>query len=142
MNCRIWISIAPALTIVIVLGCNQLNLADRVEPPPGEAVIRGICLLSHSPGVQLPDGAKFPQPEPEPQPNAQVTIRNQRSNKVIAKTRSGADGKFEVRVPPGSYEIAGRLDQEPPLFFSHATHVDVRTGQTVEVKLGLSISHP
>jgi hypothetical protein len=60
----------------------------------------------------------------------------------MATTRSGPGGEFEVRVPPGSYVVAGNLEPDPGFSRPGAEHVYVTEGQAAKVTLRLYIDHP
>ena len=79
----------------------------------------------------LPAGSTCPQ---TPLP-ARVVVVGAGSQERVAEVRSGADGQFEVAVPPGRYELRGENLTGAPVPVAMPISVIVSTGRFTEVRI-------
>lgn len=111
---------------LVVLSVLLGVLADACGGSAGAAAsgIRGVVLL----GPQCPvvqEGSPCPD-KPFEGTVAVTTV----PGRLVGTTRSGADGRFEIRVDPGTYQVAA-IDLQG-INFSKPVTVEVRTGRMSE----------
>lgn len=95
-------------------------------PASGETGIAGLATVGPTCPVERADS-----PCPDRPYEARITVWT--GTTMVAETRSGADGRFFVLVPPGEYRVVG----ESGSTFPHGTEttVTVVAGQMAEVAL-------
>ena len=79
----------------------------------------------------LPAGSTCPQ---TPLP-ARVVVLDAGTQERVAEVRSGADGLFEVEVPPGRYELRGENLTGTPVPVALPISATVSTGRFTEVRI-------
>lgn len=80
--------------VVLCLACGTAGAAPRASGIAGRTVAGPICPVERVP----------PQPQCAPRPlAARVRIQRAGSSHALEVVRSGADGRFRVRLAPGVY---------------------------------------
>lgn len=104
-------------------ACDNDALADRIGAKVNGSTISGCHMRSRSGDVD--DFEAF----------ARATFTAERANRVIATFRSDSQGRFEVRLAPGTYAIVP--GQDAPLIAprAQAKEVSVASGGTTTVVL-------
>jgi predicted small lipoprotein YifL len=92
--------------------------------------IRGLVTLGPTCPVQT---------ENDPQPcsttyAATLEIHDQATDKLVTTVTSGADGRFEVRLPPGTYRIVPQVAEVLPIA-APLDNVVVAAGRFTEVQV-------
>jgi hypothetical protein len=100
---RCLLVLALAVVIPSLASCGE-----NISGAPTETGVRGIVLA----GPQCPveqEGSPCPD---EPMPGVQVQATA--GGSVAGTTRTDADGRFELRLPPGDYLLEAVLPPGPP----------------------------
>lgn len=100
--------------------------ATATPAPAGETGIAGIATIGPTCPVERADS-----PCPDRPYETRITIW--RGTTIVAETRSGADGRFFVLVPPGEYRVVGESGSTLPRGTETTATVDA--GQVAEVEL-------
>lgn len=100
--------------------------AASTPSPSGETGITGIATIGPTCPVERVDS-------PCPDRPYQARISVWRGDTVVAETSSGADGRFSVSVPPGTYRVVGESGATFPRGVE--TTVTVVGGQLLRVTL-------
>jgi hypothetical protein len=115
-------------------ACEQ---GQRKIDSQSPSALRGVCQVGHSGGPAGGGG----QVAPAPQEGVRVVVRDSRGKKTIAHVTSGKGGEFEIRLPPGNYQI--EADAGPGhLCLPCARSVEVRRGEITNVDLTVFVEHP
>lgn len=118
--------VAAALALA---GCTEIGIPmETARPPSG---IRGMVIL----GPTCPTGNEPGGNEPVPCLTtyaAQLVIVDG-DNVVVTRTSSGADGRFEVQLPPGEYVVTPAPGDPYPI--AQPIPVSVGAGEFVEVEI-------
>jgi hypothetical protein len=119
-----------ALVLLAVLACAETGLLPgETEPPPsgirGSVILGPTCPLDHEPGSNEP----IPCLTPYAARLAVVDAEGQ----VATHVTSGADGRFEVTLPPGEYTVAP--ENGDPYPFAQSVPVVVVAGEYVEIQV-------
>ncbi len=93
-----------------------------VEPKSG---IKGLVTIGPTCPVEQPES-----PCPDRPYEATIQVLDEGGD-VVAEVRSGADGRFEVEVPPGTYALHPVTATTPPSATDQV--VEVRAGELTEV---------
>lgn len=116
--------------LLALVGCGELTLGpgDTPSEPSG---IRGTVVLGPTCPLEASPGANDPVPCLTPY-SAQLVILNA-ENAAVARVASGADGHFEITLPPGDYVIAPESGDPYPI--AQPLPVTVAAGQYVEIEV-------
>lgn len=104
--------LALSLLAFVLTACG-----GGVSGAPGDSGIRGRALL----GPTCPVVTEEMQCPPEPY-EADIWVLAGDSAELVTTVRSGKDGRFEVRLPPGDYVLEGDATAES---FPYAKPVSV-----------------
>lgn len=97
----LWVAVLGLLAGSVVLGCSEIGInLDTPAPPSG---IKGTVLLGPTCPVESSPGANDPVPCLTPYAATLVVLDNE--GVKVATVTSGADGKFQVNLPPGDYVV-------------------------------------
>lgn len=113
---------------LLTLALSACGAGGPTNPP--DSGIRGLVTLGPTCPVQTEN-------DPEPCATtyaATLEIHEQASDKLVTTVSSGADGRFEVRLAPGTYRIVPQVAEVLPI----AAPVDdivVAAGQFTEVQV-------
>jgi hypothetical protein len=119
------------MLLVLALLALALSACGTGAPTnPPDSGIRGLVTLGPTCPVQV---------EGDPQPcsttyAATLEIHDQASDKLITTVTSGADGRFEVRLAPGTYRIVPQVAEVLPIA-SPLENVVVAAGRFTEVQV-------
>jgi hypothetical protein len=121
-----------ALTLVLVglalVACGPGETASRTPAQPSG--IRGSVLLGPTcPGPVDPNETGEPCVTPY---SAQLAILDS-EGKVVTRVTSGADGRFQVDLPPGDYTVAPQNGDPVPTAPSQP--VKVEAGRYTEIQI-------
>lgn len=105
------------LIVALVVACGGSDALD--------SGIRGRALVPMC-------GAPFPTCTSPPLPNAEFNVRQTYAGPVVRTVRAGPDGRFEIRLRPGSYV----LEAENGLPLLKAMTVVVEPHRFTQVRLG------
>jgi hypothetical protein len=111
-------------------GCGDLTLGPG-DTPTVPSGIRGTVVLGPTCPLEASPGANEPVPCLTPYA-ARLVILNA-ENAVVDGVTSGADGRFEVTLPPGDYVIAPESGDPYPI--AQPLPVTVIAGQYIEVEV-------
>jgi len=90
-----------AMLALVVLGCSEIGIP--IETPTLPSGIRGTVVLGPTcPGGQEPGDNP---PVACLTPYAASLVVTDSESAVVARLASGADGKFQVDLPPGEYVV-------------------------------------
>jgi hypothetical protein len=83
-------------------ACLLVTLVACAAPAPDAVVLRGVAVS----GPTCPVETTAPDPACGPRPvvGAEILMRDGQGD-VVARVRSGEDGRFAISVPPGRYEV-------------------------------------
>ena len=111
------------------------------EPPP-TAVIRGVTGFRYSGGP--PPNPFEPRPEVTyPQYGFVVSLFEKESGKKVAETVSKSDGRFEVKVQPGTYRVVLHYARPDDLGNSTFEQIaEAKPDNPVELDLYQSVNVP
>jgi hypothetical protein len=85
----------------LVIGCSEIGINLDTPPPPSG--IRGTVLLGPTCPVESSPGANDPVPCLTPYVATLVVLDDE--GVKVATVTSGADGHFQVELPPGDYVV-------------------------------------
>ena len=99
-GCRLRLSLILAMLMAVVAGCSEIGIPIETPTPPSG--IRGTVVL----GPTCPGG----EPGENPPvacltPYAASLVVTDSESAVVARLASGADGAFQVNLPPGEYVV-------------------------------------
>ncbi|CAN5573149.1 hypothetical protein BH23CHL6_BH23CHL6_05530 [soil metagenome] len=127
--CRLVFAMAVGLLGLAAAGCTGVGSPfDTPAPPSG---IRGTVILGPTCSTGEAPGAHEPVPCLTPYA-AQVAVLNG-EGAVITRTTSGADGRFEVTLPPGEYIVTPEGGDPYPI--AQPVSVSVGVGEYVEIQV-------
>ncbi len=90
-----------ALLSLVVLGCSEIGIPIETPTPPsgirGTVVLGPTCPGGQEPGENPPVACLTPY--------AASLVVTDSETAVVARLTSGADGKFQVDLPPGEYVV-------------------------------------
>jgi hypothetical protein len=86
----------------VVVGCSEIGI--NLDTPAPLSGIKGTVLLGPTCPVEASPGDNNPVPCLTPYAATLVVLDNE--GVKVATITSGADGKFQVDVPPGDYVVA------------------------------------
>ncbi|HSH22179.1 MAG TPA: hypothetical protein VK992_06175 [Candidatus Caenarcaniphilales bacterium] len=93
---------AGLLSLVVLYACNDLTSTVQTPSPPsgirGTVILGPTCPTAQEPGAHEPVTCLTPY-------SAQLVVLDGESE-VVTRITSGADGRFEVSLPPGEYVVA------------------------------------
>ena len=120
----------PILLVLALLALALSACGTGGPTNPPDSGIRGLVTLGPTCPVQV---------EGDPQPcsttyAATLEIHDQASDKLITTVTSGADGRFEVRLAPGTYRIVPQVAEVLPIA-SPLEDVVVAAGRFTEVQV-------
>jgi Prealbumin-like fold domain len=96
-----WRGVLLGLLLLLAVGCSEIGIpVDTPTPPSG---IRGTVVLGPTCPVEQEPGANEPIPCLTPY-SANLAIIDSEGVRVESVT-SGADGRFQVNLPPGDYVV-------------------------------------
>jgi hypothetical protein len=120
----------PMLLVLalLALALSACGAGGPTDPP--DSGIRGLVTLGPTCPVQV---------EGDPQPcsttyAATLEIHDQASDRLITTVSSGADGRFEVRLAPGTYRIVPQVAEVLPIA-SPLEDIVVTAGRFTEVQV-------
>ncbi len=130
---RCWVprgSLAYFVALVaLVVGCTDVGLPGETPRAPsgirGSVILGPTCATGNSPGGNEPVPCLTPY-------SAELVIVDG-ENAVVTRTTSGADGRFEVTVPPGEYVVTPSSGDPYPI--AQPIPVSVGAGEYVEVEI-------
>jgi hypothetical protein len=100
-GCRLPFGLAIVALLVFAVGCSEIGInLDTPAPPSG---IKGTVLLGPTCPIEASPGANDPVPCLTPYVATLVVLDNE--GVKAATVTSGADGKFQVDLPPGVYVV-------------------------------------
>jgi hypothetical protein len=85
----------------VVLGCSEIGINLDTPPPPSG--IKGTVLLGPTCAIEASPGDNNPVPCVTPYAATLVVLDNE--GVKVATVTSGADGKFQIDLPPGDYVV-------------------------------------
>ena len=85
-----------SLMILLAGGCKNPPFSDSGDKQ--YSAIQGVCCYSVS-------GGPFVTGKPFPKEGIKIIVRDSSGRKKIKKAISGKDGKFEIPVSPGKYQV-------------------------------------
>ncbi len=117
---------ATAIAAASATGTPAAMAATATPPASGETGIAGTATVGPTCPVERPDS-----PCPDRPYEARITVWQ--GSTMVSETRSGADGRFTVLLPPGMYRVVG----ESGSTFPHGTETTatVVEGQLTQVTL-------
>lgn len=116
---------------LLLVGCSDLTLGGGDESPAVPSGIRGTVVLGPTcPVEQASPGTDITACVT---PYAATLVILNAENAVVARAESGADGRFEVTLPPGDYVIAPEGGDPYPI--AQPLSVTVTAGQYEEVEV-------
>ncbi len=98
----------------------------------GASGIQGIALAGPISPVVRPG-----EPNERPLPDAVIKVKRSKGKRVVARTKTDAEGRFHIPLPPGKYLLVP-LPPQPNSPFPHPPApmvVRVREGQFKDVEL-------
>jgi hypothetical protein len=87
--------------LVVAVGCSEIGIPIPTATQPSG--IRGVVLLGPTCPIGEDPGADDPVPCLTPYAAALVVTDSESA--VVARITSGADGRFQVDLPPGEYVV-------------------------------------
>ena len=84
-----------------VIGCSEIGINLDTPPPPSG--IKGTVLLGPTCAIEASPGDNNPVPCLTPYAATLVVLDNE--GVKVATVTSGADGKFQLDLPPGDYIV-------------------------------------
>lgn len=121
---------AAVLTAVSVTACASTTpgTPTGVRTSSVSGLVSGQILAA--PGCPGPERLGTPCP---PRPAAGADVRIESQGRVIAETTSATDGRFQMRVTPGTYRIVAT--STAPLRSTSSKDITVTATTPVEVTL-------
>ncbi|MDL2335674.1 MAG: SpaA isopeptide-forming pilin-related protein [Chloroflexota bacterium] len=102
MNCGIRLSLLlTAVFALAVVGCSEIGI--NLDTPPTPSGIKGTVLLGPTCPVEASPGGSNAVPCLTPYAATMAVLDNE--GVKVATITSGADGKFQVDLPPGDYVV-------------------------------------
>jgi len=99
---------ATATFVPEMTATTVATVAGSATPPPsGGSGIEGIATIGPTCPVERADS-----PCPDRPYEARITFW--RGGALVAETRSAADGRFRVALPPGTYRVVGESEATIP----------------------------
>ena len=99
-----------ALLAVMAVGCQEIGIDVPTATTPSG--IRGLALLGPTCPVGNPESPGADDPVPCLTPYSAPLVVTDTEGAVVARINSGADGKFEVTLPPGEYVVTPATGQD------------------------------
>jgi hypothetical protein len=117
-----------ALATLLLAGCEVFGPEVTASPVPTPILsgVRGIVLIG-------PTCAGATRANPCTEPYEADLVFLDASDQVVARVRSGPDGRFEVPLAPGTYLIQPVSPSEDPFPFGQAVSVTVGEEEYTEV---------
>jgi hypothetical protein len=114
----------------VVIGCSEIGINLDTPPPPSG--IKGMVLLGPTCPVEQSPGDNNPVPCLTPYVATMAVLDNE--GVKVATITSGADGKFQVNLPPGDYVVTPEsgTDTYP---IAQPQSVTVATGVYTEIQV-------
>lgn len=121
--------LATLLALAVAAACTDLSSPAATLAAPGG--IRGSVILGPTCSTGQAPGAHEPVPCLTPYA-AQLVVLDT-DNEVVTRMTSGADGRFEITVPPGDYVVAPQGGEPYPI--AQPVPVSVAAGEYVEIQI-------
>lgn len=88
------------LLLLLLAGCDDAVTTPTITPKPSEVSsgVQGLVLLG-------PMCAEAQNTSPCPNIPYETTIAFRVGDKTVATVASGADGRFQIKLPPGEYVL-------------------------------------
>ena len=118
-------------TIFLIVACGP-PAGGGTQAPPSPSLtsgIRGVVLLSPTCGAQPADAS------PCVTPYAAKLVITDENGTVVGTITSGADGRFEIALPPGNYLIQPRPGDGGVPFATSAIPVTVVADDYADVEV-------
>ncbi len=114
----------------VVIGCSEIGINLDTPPPPSG--IKGTVLLGPTCPVEASPGDNNPVPCLTPYAAKMAVLDNE--GVKVATITSGADGKFQIDLPPGDYVVTPEsgTDTYP---IAQPQSVTVATGVYTEIQV-------
>jgi hypothetical protein len=120
-----------AAVLLALAGCGDFTIGPPDETPSAPSGIRGTVVLGPTCPVEASPGENAPIPCLTPYAATLVILNNE--NARVAQVASGADGNFEINLPPGDYVIAPESGDPYPI--AQPLPVTVIAGQYSDVEV-------
>lgn len=114
--------------LILVLALAACTSAPAVGPSPQGGGIRGIVTLGPTCPVE-----QVGQPPCETPYAAELQVTRRSDGTLVQTVRSGADGRFEVSLPPGDYTVTGTAAEVLPV--AAPVDVTVEAGRFSEIEV-------
>jgi hypothetical protein len=101
-------ALALVAVALLAFGCQEIGIDVPTATPPSG--VRGVVLLGPTCPVGEDPGAD--DPVPCLTPYVAPLVVTDAEGAVVARVTSGADGKFQVDLPPGEYVITPATGQD------------------------------
>ena len=113
-----------------VVGCGSIGtVSESATPAPsgirGTVILGPTCATGESPGAY--------DPVPCLTPYAAELVIVDRDNVLVTRVSAGADGRFEVTLPPGEYVVAPQSSDSFPS--AQPLPVEVTPGEYAEIQI-------
>lgn len=125
------LSLAAVVCAVALATAGCEGIASPFETPAPPSGIRGTVILGPTCSTGQEPGAHEPVPCLTPF-SAQLAVLDAESA-VVTRTTSGADGRFEVTLPPGEYVVTPEGGDPYPI--AQPVPVSVGAGVYVEIQV-------
>jgi hypothetical protein len=123
--------VTVALLLASGVGCGQREQAPAARSQEEVTGIRGVC-STLTMNVERPD-SETPAVQSQATDGVTIVVRNQESRRIVATLTSDSNGRFQLPVRPGVYEV---MAISPPVFTRVPTQVvEVIAGTKAEVNL-------
>jgi hypothetical protein len=125
---------ALVLTLVaaLAIGCQEIGLDVPTATTPSG--IRGLVLLGPTCQVGNPESPGADDPVPCLTPYSSPLVVTDSESAVVERINSGADGRFQVDLPPGEYVVTPATGQDTyPI--AQPVSVTVGPGAYVDIEI-------
>ena len=117
--------------VILAIALTTLVACGPAAPStPPDSGIRGLVMLAPTCAVQQEN-------DPDPCATtyaATLEIHDSATERLVATVSSGADGRFEVRLPAGTYDIRPQSAEVLPIG-TPVDSVEVEAGRFTEVQV-------
>jgi hypothetical protein len=132
VNRRSLVALVFGLVALASVACQEIGIDVPTATPPSG--IRGLALLGPTCPVGNPESPGADDPVPCLTPYAAPLVVTDSEGAVVARTNSGADGRFQVNLPPGEYVVTPATGQNTyPI--AQPVSVTVGPGAYVDVEI-------